>query len=231
MLTSRERSRDPHPRVHVADDPDAVPRRLRDHRVVHLGRDVRRQFDEVVPGIRHLLDRRACLIRGADDAGIGALRADELRARHPELGSQQAALLDPGAEHEVLGRADHQPDRGHAVRDHDAELVAGERVGSFVVRVEVHVHVGQARHEVLAAPIDPPRASWHAHGRGAADGFDPAVADHHGGIAQHAVWRRHRDHRHVGHGQDAGGERAARPGWLVGWRCEAGGDEEGSAGR
>ena len=58
--------------------------------------------------------------------------------------------------------------------------IAAFGVGSIILGLavaEVYVHVGQARDQILPAPIDPHRSRGHARGAGGADAGDSAVPD------------------------------------------------------
>ena len=96
------------------------------------------------------------------------------------------------------GPADHEPDRGDAVGQHHAELVDGHRIGDFLIREEVRVHIGQPGNEELPATIDHPRVRRHAHALARADGDDSPVAHQDRRILEDLLG----GHRHDRHARD-----------------------------
>jgi hypothetical protein len=101
----------------------------------------------------------------------------------------------------------HAADRGHTVRqikeEHGVDQ-AGRHVGIGRVR-EVTVHLGEAGHQVFAAPRDADRVGRDANAAGRTDRRDPPVPHHDRLVLEHPA-RVHWEHAHV-HERNGGGRR------------------------
>jgi hypothetical protein len=152
-----------------------LPVDVRSQRRIHL--------DEVVPRPGLALDLGASLRRSAKD-GVdppeGRIAVQPVAAGE-DGGSQPLARghLAPELQDRV-GRAvpAEVPDGGNAVGEVEQQILRVE---------QVDVHVGEAGHQVLAAAVDPERATGHGKLGRRADRRDPAIANQDSLMLYHAL--------------------------------------------
>ncbi len=159
------------------------------HGVVDLHREARQDLQQVPPFLLLFLHARAGIFRGlhgvAREPGSGKIegRTDQIAAVHrlPQL--------------ELSGRPLHPADGRHPVcHVHEQHIVCELfRLGGGR---DVAVHLGKARHEVLALALDARGALGHLSRTCRPDCGDPVFADDDRLVRQHAVGV-HREHADV----------------------------------
>ena len=91
----------------------------------------------------------------------------------------------------------------------------------------VRVHLGEAGHEILAAPVDALRIGWDSHRCARAERRDASIANDHGLAGEHAI-AVHRQHGDVDEREGGGGGLRRMAGKKR--RTERGQQENGSRG-